>query len=206
MDLKVDSATNDTMRVLKQTIKSYMFPFETRAIIGIPGFVGADVCKAIVRSFGIPSVTPSTLEQIVNSLIWRNLGQGFSVYFAETNPILLPGAGLIIILGGITFLLPSLANPLIVPAFASLMLTLACDLTLILLRAFRKCTHQCLGHPLMKDIKEAAYAYRGFSKEVHKSIKGLVPNYSTFGTLRYDKIKIGYSGILPKYIKDFVES
>lgn len=205
MDLKVDSATNDTMRILKQNILSSASKFSLR-IPNIQASERADICKAVVRSFGIPSVTPTTIQQIVNSLVWGNSVQGFSVYFTEMNPILFPGSGLSIIFGEMVFILGVRSILLFLPALVCLILTLACDLTLILLRAFQKCTHQCLSHPLMKDIKEAAYAYRGLSKEVHKSIKDLVSMSNVFENFRIDKIKIGYSGILQKYVKDFVES
>lgn len=83
------------------------------------------------------------------------------------------------------------------------LLMYALDLTLILLRAFHKCTHRCVGPPLMKDIKEAAFAYRALSVEVHRSIEDLIPGSNI---LLYEKIEIGYRGLLQKYIKVFVES
>lgn len=195
------------MRIFKQTIKSV----STISCIPLASTttrvtVAAVVCKAVVRSFGVPSVTPTAVQQIVKNVIWDDMGHNFSVFVAEG--IAAVGVlGTVVLLGMPVFLATSvLSIPLIVPATASLILMLACDVTLILSRAFQRCTRQCLGHPLRKDIEEAAFAYRELSKEVHESIKDLVPKSNVFKSFQFDKIKIGYSRIFQKYINIFVEA
>lgn len=195
------------MRIFKQTIKSV----STTSFIPLASTttgltVAAVVFKAVVRSFGVTSVTPTAVQQIVKNVVLDFRAPNIDFFLAET--VATTGVLLTVALFGMpVFLATSIVNiPVIVPATASLILMLACDVTLILSRAFQKCTGQCLGHPSRKDIEEAAFAYRGLSREVHKSISHLIPKFSVAKSFQFDKIKIGYSSILQKYIEIFVEA
>lgn len=195
------------MRIFKQTIKSVsIISFIPLASTTTGPTVAAVVCKAVVRSFGVTSVTPTAVQKIVKNVVSDAMNPHIASFLAEGVATI--GVLLNVACFGIPlFLGTNMVNiPMIVPATASLILMLACDVTLILSRAFRKCTGQCLGHPSRKDIEEAAFAYRGLSREVHESINHLVPKLNVAKSFQFDKIKIGYSSILQKYIEIFVEA
>ena len=207
MDLKVDLATNDIMRIYKPTIKSIsatsFIPFSSTTTRLT---VAAIVCHAVVRSFGVLSVTYTTVQQNVKSVIWDDMGHNFNVFVAET----ITGVGVLgsFILGGIPVFLATtvITLPIIIPATARSMLMIACDVTLILTRAFQESTRQGLGHPLKKDIEIAAFAYRELAKEVHKSIKEFVPMANLIKSYEYQKIEKSYRRILDRYIKVFAKT
>lgn len=172
MNIKVDSATYNTMRLFKSAVWECI---HDRNVTN--GYLASDkytICNAVASSFVVPSVTVSTIK-IVESIIWKNPDY-------RIDELLM---------------LSLYVRKLLIHAF---------DLTLILLRAFHKCTHRCVGPPLMKDIKEASFAYRELSVEVHRSIKDLLPVSHIFESFLFKMIEIGYRGLLQKYIKIFVES
>lgn len=206
VDLKVDLAANDAMRIYKQTIKSLSATsFIPLASTTTRVTVAAVVCKAVVHSFGVPSVTSTTVQQIVKNVIWDDMGHNLSFFIAESITV----CGVIgsLAMGGMpVFLATSLvAAPLIVPATARLILMLACDVTLILTRAFQECARQCLGHPQKKDIEKAAFAYKKLAKDVHKSIKELIPKSNMIKSYRYEEINISYRHLLDKHISTFAK-
>ena len=139
------------------------------------------ICKAVAGSFVVPSVTLSTVN-IVESILWKDseyyIGNGMSMSAA----------------------LQSLIFPLLTKVQLDIerLLIHAFDLTLILLQAFHKCTHRCVGPPLMKDIKEAAFAYRELSEEVHGSIKGLIPS-NFLEVFQFRNFEFAYRNLLQKY-------
>lgn len=91
--------------------------------------------------------------------------------------------------------------PLIVPATARLFLTMAVDLTLVLIRSFREVAYRnSEGQPSERDVSAAARIYRikGFSHHVHKDIKKLVPRRNLAASYMYDKIQ--------RTVEDMVET
>lgn len=122
--------------------------------------VAVVVWKAVVNAFGVPSVTAATVQQIVKNIIWDDMGRNISVFVTEC--IATFGLfGTPICLDMPIFLATGAVNaPIAITATAELLLMLSCDVILILTRAFKDCTHQCLGQPLKKDIEKAALAYR----------------------------------------------
>lgn len=206
IDLKVDLAVTKTMhiytRILKTASSVSMVPLGNTAHRVTVAVV---VCKAVVHAFGVPSVTAATVQEIVKNVIWDDMGRNFSVFVADV--IATTGVfGTIAFFGAPVFLAAGAVNiPIIVPATAELLLMLACDIILILVRAFKDCTHQCLGQPLKKDIEKAALAYRDFAKRVHQEIKDLIPKFNTIKGFQTTKIKLGVGRILQRYTELFVE-
>ena len=206
IDLKADLAVTKTMQIYKRILKS---AGSVSALpLGITTYrvtVAVAVCTAVVNAFGVPSVTAATVQQIVKSVIWDDMGRNFSVFMAEciaTAGVL----GTVILWGMPVFVAAGAINiPIIIPATAELLLMLSCDVILILVRAFKDCTHRCLGQPLKKDIEKAAQAYRQFAKHVHQEIKGLISKFNIVKVFQVAKIQIGVEKILEKYTKLFVE-
>ena len=206
MDLKVDSAVKETMRIYKHTIKSSTsVGFIPMASSSHRVAVAVAVCRAVVNSFSGPSVNAATVQQIVRNVIWDDMEHNFSTLLAEGIAV----AGVLgtIIFFGMPLFLGSWATiiPLVVPNNIRLLLMLACDVTLILTRAFKECTRRCIGQPLKHDIEKAAHDYRSISRDVHDEIKLLVPLVNFVRSFQREKIEIGFRQILDKYLKRFNE-
>ena len=203
--LKIDLATKDVMRIYKQTVKSAAVTnIAPLATTTTRITVAALVCKSVVQSFGVPTVTPTTVQQIVKNIIVDDLGHNASVFMAEA--VATTGIFGTLVLGGIPVFLATagIAAPLAIPAISRLILMLACDVTLILTRAFRDCTEQALGQPRKQNIEKAAAAYYGPHKDVHRKIKALLPSHNFISSFQFDKIKVGYRRILEEHIQSFV--
>ena len=205
IDLKIDLAIIETMRIYKRVVGSAV------GAAFVPGgsstnrvTVAIVVCKAIVASFGTPTVSAATIQEIVKSIIWDDVEHNFAAFLAELS---VTGGFLGFLVTGIPFFLVSGAVnvPLVVPATARLFLMLACDVILILTKAYRQCTDKCLAQPLQKDIENAAFAYRNLSKRVHKDVKKLVPMSNALKSFRAEKIKVGFEAIIETYKLKFAE-
>lgn len=200
IDLKIEIAVSETMRIYRYTVRSMV------AAGFVPGgatttrvTVAAVVCKAVVACFGVPAVSAKIVQEIIHSVIWEDLDQNFSLLFAEAISCL--GMLATVLLGGMTVFLASGAVnvPLIVPATTGLFLMLACDVILILVRSFKASTDKCIGQPLEKDIEKAACEYRPISKAVHKRVKKVVPRHNMIKSFQADEIKISLDEILAEY-------
>ncbi|KAF8851319.1 hypothetical protein BDZ45DRAFT_730994 [Acephala macrosclerotiorum] len=206
IDLKVDMAIAETMRIYKHTVRSAL------ASGFVPGgssttriTVATVVCKAIITCFGLPGVSPKTILEIVDSVIWEDMGHNFSVFFAEG--IATTGLLMTILSGGL--LAPvmvasgAINAPIVVPATTRLFLMLACDVILILIRAWKESTNKCIVQPLKRDIEQAAHAYRQISKSVHKKIKKVVPRHNIIKSFQANRVKESFEEIIYSYKDKF---
>ena len=205
IDLKVDLALAKTMQIYKRTLKS------AATVTAIPltnqVTVAVVVCKAVVGAFGVPSVTAATVQQIAKNIVWdgTTMGRSFSLLMAEC--IATAGIFGTLFFGGLPiFLAAGAVNlPIVISATAQLLLMLSCDVILLLVKAFKSCTHQCLGQPLKKDIEKAAVAYRQFAAQVHHDIKDLIDKLTFVINFQTSKIHVGVEKILEQYTKVFVK-
>ena len=163
------------------------------------------ICKAIVACFGAPTVSGEAIQAIVKNIVWDDISHNFNLALVETisavgilGTIILHGAPVVLVSGAVNV-------PLAVPTTTRLMLMLACDVILILTKAFKNCTDKCLGHPLKQDIEQAAREYRSVSKQVHKRIKRLIPLYNPVKSFQAEKVKIGFEKVIEEYRDIFVE-
>lgn len=206
IDLKVDLAVKETLRIYKHTIKSApSVGFIPLASSSNRLAVAVAVCKAVVSSFSGPSINASIVQQIMKNVIWDDMEHNFSTLLAEG--IAVTGfLGTIALFGMPIFLASGAINAaLVVPNNVRLLLMLACDMTLILTRAFKECTRRCIGQPLKSDIEKAAFEYRVMARKVHDEIKDLVPLANFIKAFQGEKVKIGFRQILDKYLKIFNE-
>ncbi|KAL9594238.1 MAG: hypothetical protein Q9219_007140 [cf. Caloplaca sp. 3 TL-2023] len=206
VDLKVDVAIKRTMEIYRQTLMSTsavgMFPLgsTTNRVT-----VAVVVCKAVVGVFGVPAVSSATVQEIIKNLIGDDLGRGFSVFIAEC--VAITGVFATVALWGIpVFLAAGLINfNLLIPATAALVLMLACDIILILSRAFKDCSHKFIGQPLKQDIEKATKAYKAYASEVHSEIKRSLPKSDILKVFQATKVKLKLEKIVEKYTRIFVE-
>ena len=205
-DLKVDLAVTETMRLYRRIVRSAAgAAFVPLASSSNRVTVSILICKAIVSCFGTPSVSAVTIQEIVKSIVWDDLEHNISIIFAEAVAVM--GITGSLALGGAPiFLASGVVNmTFAVPATARLFLMLACDVILILTRAYKACTDKCLGQPLKKDIENAAFAYRNISRSVHRAVKDLLPRVNFIKAFKAKKIEVGFEEILEKYKREFAE-
>ncbi|KAG5751827.1 hypothetical protein H9Q70_005517 [Fusarium xylarioides] len=178
LDLKVELARLGAMKIYKNILWS------SSTVGGLPtasttNRTGAaiDVCRTIVVSFGISSISPNTIYEIVKANLWDDFGSNIRTTMAELSAIL--GLALTIFSGGIPFfLIPMGTNiPLVVLATARLVLMLTCDVILILTLAFREATLKSIAKPDRHDVENAAVEYRKHCHEVHRRIKEVLPHF-----------------------------
>ena len=206
IDLKVDLAIIEAMRVYKNAVTS------AATIACIPTAsstnrvtVAVVVCKAIVACFGVPGVSAKAIQEIVKCEVWDDMGHNVNVFFAESIAVV-GAVGTLIFGGAPLFLAASAINiPFVVPATARLVLMLACDMILILSRAYKDCIDRSVRQPLTQDIDRAAIAYRRISKVVHREIKDLIPQTNVIKTFRAAKILVEFREIVEKFKVQFTE-
>lgn len=178
LDLKIDLALAETIKIYKKILWS------SSTVGGFPAAsttnrtaAAIDVCRTIVISFGISSITPNTIFDIYKANIWDDVTSSIRITVAEVlSACALAGT---ILTGGMPlFLIPMATNiPLVVLSTARLFLMLACDLILILTRAFREASLKSIAKPDRRDVENAAVEYRKHCHEVHRRIKGTLPYF-----------------------------
>lgn len=157
------------------------------------------ICKAIVQCFGLSTVTSQTVLEIVKRVVWDDAGHNLLIAFSEAIATL--GIVVTVGFGGMPFFMAAGAFnfPLVVPATTRLMLMLASDLILILVRAFNITTTTCVGQPGEKDVAKAARDYRRISGDVHKEVFRLVPKRNVIKSFQYSKVRLGLEAIVTRF-------
>lgn len=123
---------------------------------------------------------------------------GHNISVAISEAIATAGVLLTVASSGMPFVLASfpLVIPLAMPATTRLMLLLASDLILILVRAFRETTFTCVGQPSEKDVENAARFYRPMSAKVHKEVFKLVPKRNVIKSYRHNDVRLGLEKLI----------
>lgn len=177
LDLKVDLALAETMKIYKRILIS------SSSIGAVPSAMtmnrtaaAIDICRTIVTSFGISTITAQTIFEICKANLWDDMGNNIRTTIAELCAVV--GVGATVVTGGMPFfLLPMATNiPLVVKATARLVLMLACDVVLILTRAFREAAVKSITKPERRDVENAAVAYRQHCHQVHLRVKNALSN------------------------------
>ena len=215
MSLKIDAAVKEAMKV-------YTDALGTASAVGLvvpPVYLRVRdastmlVCSAIVRCFGLHSVSTQTVVDIMKNTVWNDAGNKVAStgMVAGIRTIGLLGGPLVVAARALNFQLtvPSIAVAavnlqLAVTDIARLMLFLAGDLILILVRAFMTKTTRCVGQPEEKDVALAAKDYRAISADVHKAIFELVPRRNLLKSFRYEKVQMGLKRIVENFKEQVV--
>ncbi|KAL8775566.1 MAG: hypothetical protein Q9209_000062 [Squamulea sp. 1 TL-2023] len=206
VNLKIDAAVKEVMkiytRVLGTASASGIVPTASSANRAGSAIT---VCRAIVQCFGLPTVNIQTILEIMKSTVWDDAGHNVMIAFSEV----IATAGVFASVGSFGapfFLVAGALNfPLVVPATTRLMLMLASDLILILVRAFRSTTTTCVGQPEEKEVALAAREYRAIGADVHKEIFKLVPKRNVVKSFRYSKVRLGLKRIIEKFKDEVVK-
>ena len=202
INLKITTAVGEVMKIYRRVVgtASTLSSIPTATTTNRAGAAMA-ICKAIVQCFGLPTVNYETVLEIVKNTVWDDASHNLLVMFSEA----LATFGVVATVGlyGMpVFLAAGVFNfPLVVPATTRLMLMLASDLILILVRAFRSTTTTCIGQPEEKHVARAARDYRRISGNIHREILKVVPKSNVVKSFRYGKIRLG----LEEVVKQFQE-
>ena len=200
IDLKINAAVVETMKIYRRVLNSsYLLSAVPTAASSSQAAGAIAVCKAVLQCFGLPTINAEMIYQILKSNVWDDLGHNISLLFAEA--IASVGLmGTLVLYGGPVFLAAGAVNiPLVVPATMRLLLMIASDLILILVRAFKETTLTCVGQPLKRDVRKAATYYRTFSPEVHKEIFALIPRTNVAKSFRHNDVRQGLEKIVHRF-------
>lgn len=197
IDLKINYAISETMKIYRRVLGTgaALGYIPTMASIHLTAST-ISVCKAIVQCFGLPRDNYRTVYEIVKRNLWDDLDHDFSFVTPNTfKTVCLTSAEVL----GAALTVGVLNIPLVVIATTRLILILASDLILTLVRACKETTFICTGHPQLKDVGNAASYYRPSSSKVHKEILGLVPKRNPMETYRYEKVRLGLEKTLHRW-------
>ena len=191
LDGKIDLAVSTTMRYYKHAVRWASVP--------IPGVgfttqfsIAYLICRAVVESFGFTNIDPPFVERIVKTLIWKNSKRAGLMIVGETLSLL----GLIFAPVGAAAL--SAAQALAsVPATASAVLMCACDVILVLERAF----HRGKKRIGPSDLESAATDYQSTNADaVHAEAIELAGKIGKVWTaFQFARISVGLEQILARY-------
>lgn len=202
MNLKIDAAVKEVMKVYtealgKPSTAGLVIPTVSLKVRAASAML---VCSAIVQCSGLASVSVQTVVEIMKNTVWDEAGDNV----ASTGMV--AGIGAIGVLAGPYAIAAGALNfQFAVPAIARLMLILAGDLILILVRAFMTKTTRCVGQPEEKDVALAARDYRGISAEVHKAIFELLPKRNALKSFRFEKVQMGLKRIVERFKEQVVK-
>lgn len=200
IDLKINSAINETMKIYRYVLGTgtALGYIPTAAPIHL-NLYAISVCKAIVQCFGLPRVSHRTVYEIVKGNLWNDLEHDFSVITPNSlSNVYLTSAEIV----GTALTVGLLNIPLVLVVTTRLILILATDLILTLIRSYHATTtaSPSTGNPPeLKDVENAAAYYRNSSSKVHKEILGLVPRRKLTKTYRYHKIRLGLEEVVRQW-------
>lgn len=181
---KIEMAIDETVRLLRHAVRSV---YATAPIIFGPTVIGPTVsrilCNNIVRYFGFPKVTGEHVDNIMSNVVWENLAK-FMVQSVSQEVAIWGGISaltLTTIFGGLA-LLPG--TPLLeAPPAARMITKCACDLILILDRAFsyggrfvtKEEIRQASIEYKTKGLSSPALSKKSIRSLVHDEVEKLIP-------------------------------
>ncbi|EME79104.1 uncharacterized protein MYCFIDRAFT_79773, partial [Pseudocercospora fijiensis CIRAD86] len=202
IDLKIDMAMCEVMRRYKAVVRTASgVSFSLAGSTIHRKNAATKVCKAIINCFGLPGVSADNAITALKKNVWTYTGIDPLVSIAEAiNLFEYIGSGFA---GGIPAWLVTgaISLPLVVPATCRLFLTMAADLILVLIRAFKEATFRNSGQPQERDVQAAAriYRVRGYSSHIHKDIKKLIPRHNLAASYKFDTVAETLEGIIARY-------
>ncbi|KAL1615001.1 hypothetical protein SLS54_009342 [Diplodia seriata] len=179
---KIDSAIDDTVRLLGHAVRSTASPIPFTTGVVVPT-VSRILCDKIIRCFGFPKISAEYVDGIMNKVVWSNLAR-FMLQTLSQDVVRF--TGIAVLNSAAVFGAPSLVPglPLLdTPPAARMIVKCACDLILILQCAFQS------GNKFItnEDIRSATIEYKAkrrsgmggphesIREAVHEEINKLIP-------------------------------
>ncbi|KAI8634072.1 hypothetical protein F5Y19DRAFT_411898 [Xylariaceae sp. FL1651] len=196
VEQKIDQAITEVMRLSIHAIRTAMVPLPASGLIGTPT-VSRILCEHVLQCFGFPKATPEAVEEIMSNVVMGNLRSFMKVSLAHFGAVSVATIATAVPTAGIGAVLGIAGCILSAPPTARMLLKCACDMILILERAFR---YQG-KYISVKQLEDAAVYYtttmtKTFSGKdtllqthVHDQVDRLIPLKKVnvgfkFGTLR----------------------
>ncbi|KAL0260710.1 hypothetical protein SLS55_004400 [Diplodia seriata] len=170
---KIDSAIDDTVRLLGHAVRSTASPIPFTTGVVVPT-VSRILCDKIIRCFGFPKISAEYVDGIMNKVVWSNLAR-FMLQTLSQDVVRF--TGIAVLNSAAVFGAPSLVPglPLLdTPPAARMIVKCACDLILILQCAFQS------GNKFItnEDIHSATIEYKAKRRSglggAHESIREVV--------------------------------
>ncbi|CAD0015333.1 unnamed protein product, partial [Aureobasidium pullulans] len=200
---KINQAIEESIRLLRHGVWA--------SSVGAVGIVVPSIttptisrilCDNILTCFGFPKINPASVNNIMNKIIGWNLIRFLAQQVSQSVTLGSLVAGLTIVsLGGGAPII-GLMSLLEAPAAARMIIKCACDLILILDRAFKHggkfVTSTDIELASREYVAKTSEKGRSRRKEVHAQVMKLIPIVSKrfWNSVRISKIKVGMDEII----------
>ncbi|KIW96675.1 uncharacterized protein Z519_02066 [Cladophialophora bantiana CBS 173.52] len=205
VEQKIDSAITECMRLGLHAVRTAMVPLPFSGAIGTPT-VARILCQHILQCFGFPKALPDEVEEIMTRVVLGHLKKFMTVTLAEFVGVGVVTAGVIVGTMGAGGVLALSLCILAAPPTARMLFKCACDMILILERAFR---YQG-KYVSVKQIEDAAVYYTTamtktfagkevlLQKHVHDEVDRLIPLTKVSTAMKFSKLRTGLEDIIYK--------
>ncbi|KAI1742854.1 hypothetical protein F4680DRAFT_445887 [Xylaria scruposa] len=203
VEQKIDQAITEVMRLGTHAIRTAMVPLPASGLIGTPT-VSRILCEHVIQCFGFPKTTPEAVEEIMSTVVMKNLKDFMRVSLVHFASIGAIAVGAAIPSFGIGLVAGVAGCILAAPPTARMLLKCACDMILILERSFR---YQG-KYISVKQLEDAAVYYTTtmtkrldgtpilLQKHVHEQIDQMVPLRKVGVGFKFGKLRSGLQEII----------
>lgn len=193
------------MRLGLHAVRTSMVPLPFSSAIGTPT-VARILCQHVLQCFGFPKALPEAVEDIMTRVVLGHLKSFMIVTLAEFVGIGAITAGVIVGTMGAGTALGLSLSIISAPPTARMLFKCACDMILILERAFR---YQG-KYVSVKQIEDAAVYYTTamtktfggkellLQKHVHDEVDRLIPLTKVSAGIRFNRLRPGLEDIIYK--------
>ncbi|KAI0190700.1 hypothetical protein EV127DRAFT_78705 [Xylaria flabelliformis] len=203
VEQKIDQAITEVMRLGTHAIRTAMVPLPASGLIGTPT-VSRILCEHVIQCFGFPKTTPEAVEEIMSTVVMKNLKEFMRVSLVHFASIGAVAVGAAIPSFGIGLVAGVAGCILAAPPTARMLLKCACDMILILERSFRY-----EGKYIsVKQLEDAAAYYTTtmtqkldgtpilLQNNVHEQIDRMVPLRKVGVGFKFGKLRSGLQEII----------
>lgn len=197
VDQKIDAAISETMRLYGHSTRTAAVPLQFSGMAGT-STVSFFLCKSILNCFGYDGIDTKMLKITLTDILWASMDSHIlqtlsGTLFSASEAALASGVGAGIGLVGI--FAAFLGHLAAIPGSARAILMSACDIILVLERAFWF-RSEAIGPD---EIRAAAEEYKNRSTRVHNEVKSLVPLTGFIKSFRFGAIKVGIGKIVREH-------
>ncbi|KIX00191.1 uncharacterized protein Z518_10329 [Rhinocladiella mackenziei CBS 650.93] len=205
VEQKIDSAITECMRLGMHAVRTAMVPLPLSSAVGTPT-VARILCEHILQCFGFPKAVPDAVEDIMTRIVLGHLKSFMTVTMVEFVGVGVVTAGVVVGTMGAGGALALALCILAAPPTARMLFKCACDMILILERAFR---YQG-KFVSVKQIEDAALYYTTamtktfagkellLQKHVHNEVDRLIPLTKLSAGVRFSRLRPGLEEIIYK--------
>lgn len=203
VEQKINAAITESMRLGTHAVRTAAVPLPFSGIVGTPT-VSRLIVEHVLQCFGFPKTTPAEVEGVMKKIVSKNRSDYLKVGLTQTLSVTVITLAAAIPSGGFGAIAGIAGCFLSVPPAARMLLKCACDMILILERAFRYDGK----YVSVKQIEDAARYYtttlvktfsgneKGLQQLVHDEVDRLVPLKNVMVGLNFKKLRSGVEDII----------